>query len=111
MYPMQTPEYAESASVFNITERNFLYDPLLNDTFHWHDYFEMEFFCEGEGTHMLNGKPHAINRGSIYLLTPSDFHTLYRKAEDVKNAKRCLLDALFYYPQNSAATARLKALG
>ena len=37
--------------------------------------------------------------------------TLYRKAEDVKNAKRCLLDALFYYPQNSAATARLKALG
>ena len=36
--------------------------------------------------------------------------TLYYKAEDLENARRCLQDALFYYPQNALATARLQAL-
>jgi hypothetical protein len=36
--------------------------------------------------------------------------TLFYKAEDVENAKRCLENALFYYPQNSIALARMKAI-
>ncbi len=36
--------------------------------------------------------------------------TLYYKAEDEANAKRYLQNALFYYPQNTLATARLEAL-
>ncbi len=36
--------------------------------------------------------------------------TLFYKAENVKEAKRCLHDALFYYPGNHVALARLKAL-
>lgn len=36
--------------------------------------------------------------------------TLFFKAENIKDAKRCLQNALFYYPGNALATARLKAL-
>lgn len=36
--------------------------------------------------------------------------TLFYKAENTKEAKRCLRDALFYYPGNELALARLKAL-
>lgn len=37
--------------------------------------------------------------------------TLFYKAENTKEAIRCLQDALFYYPGNELALARLKALG
>ncbi len=37
--------------------------------------------------------------------------TLFYKAENTKDAVRCLQDALFYYPGNELALARLKALG
>lgn len=79
MYPNNDPKYSENAAYFNIEERNYRYNPLLANSFHWHDYFEMEFFCEGEGVHILNGEPMPIRRGSIYLLMPADFHTLYRE--------------------------------
>ena len=36
--------------------------------------------------------------------------TLYYKAEDIQKARQCLENALFYYPQNALATARLEAL-
>lgn len=81
LYQTQERIYTENATYFNIEERNYKYDPLLINAFHWHDYFEMEFFCEGEGTHILNGETLPIRRGSIHLLTPADFHTLYRKDE------------------------------
>jgi len=37
--------------------------------------------------------------------------TLFYKAENTKEAVRCLQDALFYYPGNELALKRLKALG
>lgn len=41
---------------------------------HGHNYFEIEFILGGEGTHFLNGKPHPVGRGALFLMTPSDFH-------------------------------------
>lgn len=81
LYPTKAPKHSENAAYFNIEERNFQYNPLLVNAFHWHDYFEMEFFCDGEATHILNGESFAVKRGSIYLLMPSDFHTLYSENE------------------------------
>ncbi len=81
LYQTEDRKYTENATYFKIQERNYKYDPLLVNAFHWHDYFEMEFFCEGEGVHILNGESLDVRRGSIHLLTPSDFHTLYRKDE------------------------------
>lgn len=43
---------------------------------HFHEFFEIEFILEGEGEHMLNGERTVARRGSIYLMTPADFHML-----------------------------------
>lgn len=43
---------------------------------HWHTYFEIEYICEGEGVHNLNGKETKISSGALYIITPTDFHAL-----------------------------------
>ncbi|NBD25846.1 AraC family transcriptional regulator [Paenibacillus glycinis] len=43
---------------------------------HWHEFFEMGFVLSGSGTHVLNGVPERLCRGSAFLLTPADFHSL-----------------------------------
>jgi len=40
----------------------------------YHDFFEMEFFLEGDGMHYLNAIPYQIKPGYIYLLPPGDCH-------------------------------------
>lgn len=43
---------------------------------HWHEFFEMAFVVAGEGVHLLNGTAYPLTRGSLFLLTPADFHAL-----------------------------------
>ena len=43
---------------------------------HWHEFFEMAFVVAGEGVHLLNGTAYPLARGSLFLLTPADFHAL-----------------------------------
>jgi len=43
---------------------------------HWHDYCEVEFICSGHGEHILNNKVQMIGPGSVFLLTPIDFHRI-----------------------------------
>ncbi len=87
MFPTKDPTYSEDAAYFNIKRRSYVEDPRFTSSFHWHDYFEMEFFCEGDGVHILNGKELEVRKGTIYLVTPADFHTLYPhqgKAESMR---------------------------
>ena len=81
LYQTQEQRYSDNAAYFNIEKRNYKSAPLKVDSYHWHDCFEMEFFCEGEGVHILNGEAIAVKKGTIHLLTPADFHTLYKKEE------------------------------
>lgn len=81
LFLYQAKDNLPNAAYFNVSERCYDDDPLMIGAFHWHDYFEMEFFFEGEGIHVFNGKTMDVSRGTVYLLTPSDFHTLYRKKE------------------------------
>lgn len=50
---------------------------------HSHDYFEIEILLSGSGTMKLNDTQYPLSEGSIYLLTPADFHelTFYTTAE------------------------------
>lgn len=48
---------------------------LLEEGFHWHDYFEIELIIEGKSEHLLNNKSYHISRGDLCLLTYFDFHT------------------------------------
>lgn len=50
---------------------------VLTDCYlHWHNYFELEIITAGSGTHILNGVRYPITKGSVYLLTPTDFHSI-----------------------------------
>lgn len=41
---------------------------------HWHDFYEITLVIGGNGTSIVNGQAQRIARGTMILLTPSDFH-------------------------------------
>ena len=43
---------------------------------HWHEFYEVSFVLSGAGVHLLNGVAHPLRPGSVYLLTPADFHAI-----------------------------------
>ncbi|MBQ8509373.1 MAG: helix-turn-helix transcriptional regulator [Clostridia bacterium] len=45
-----------------------------SDIYCYHDFYEMELFLSGEGTHFLNGTPYLVKPGYLYLLYPGDYH-------------------------------------
>ena len=69
---------------FDISKRNSHLCTLL----HWHDHYEMEIVLDGNGTYSVNGEQYPLKRGSVYFVTPVDFHqvrgnlTLYNIAFD-----------------------------
>lgn len=48
---------------------------------HWHDFYEVGFVLAGRGTHAVNGEAAALLRGSLFFLTPTDFHTIMPQAD------------------------------
>jgi len=48
----------------------------VTETFplHWHDFFEIEIILGGKGEHKLNGNTYSLEKGDMYLLTPTDYH-------------------------------------
>lgn len=43
---------------------------------HTHNYFEIEFVLSGKAVHTINGYTYTIEKGDIYMLSPSDFHSI-----------------------------------
>ncbi|WP_028636297.1 helix-turn-helix transcriptional regulator [Nocardioides sp. URHA0032] len=43
---------------------------------HWHDYYELSMVVSGEAEHVVNGVPRPIGPGSVFLLSPADFHAI-----------------------------------
>lgn len=70
---------------------------------HFHEFFELEIILEGSGIQMLNGDEYKLKRGSVYLLTPADFHSVTSDSEmklvnimfDESLFSKSLLSALF----------------
>jgi AraC-like DNA-binding protein len=60
---------------------------VMYDTFpehiqlHWHEFYEIHFIDEGEGIHILNGNTYPLRKGSLFLLTPVDFHEILPKQD------------------------------
>lgn len=48
---------------------------------HWHEFYEMSFVIDGEGIHVMNGTAYPLQKGSLFLLTPSDFHEIIPDTE------------------------------
>jgi AraC-like DNA-binding protein/mannose-6-phosphate isomerase-like protein (cupin superfamily) len=41
---------------------------------HWHEFYELEFIMKGQGCHVVNGMKQPMSAGSLFFLTPADFH-------------------------------------
>jgi hypothetical protein len=48
---------------------------------HWHDFYELAYVIAGSARHVLNGSDRLIGPGSVFLLTPTDFHELHATSE------------------------------
>lgn len=48
----------------------------LEHPLHWHSYIEMELCVGGTAVHDLNGTEYNIESGDVYILRPSDFHSV-----------------------------------
>ncbi|KRF06527.1 hypothetical protein ASG89_18895 [Paenibacillus sp. Soil766] len=44
---------------------------------HWHEFYELCFVLRGRGMNIVNGTEHELRKGSLFLLTPADFHEIY----------------------------------
>ncbi len=43
---------------------------------HTHNYFEIEFILSGKAIHTVNGYTYTLKKGDVYMLSPSDFHSV-----------------------------------
>jgi AraC-like DNA-binding protein/mannose-6-phosphate isomerase-like protein (cupin superfamily) len=43
---------------------------------HWHDYYELGYVLDGRATHVVNGVAQRAEPGSVFLLSPADFHAI-----------------------------------
>lgn len=67
--------------------------PKLLESLHWHDYLELEIIISGECSHIFNGEKYPISRGSAYLLTFTDYHTLHSLKEETVQTYNFNFDA------------------
>lgn len=58
---------------------------LHNYDLHWHDCFEIELILSGTATQVLNGKKYEMSPGVIYMLNPTDFHSVVSDGAQVYN--------------------------
>lgn len=58
---------------------------LKNYDLHWHDCFEIELLLRGSAVQVLNGQRYEMQPGDIYLLNPTDFHSIETEGAVVYN--------------------------
>lgn len=63
-------EFIGATEPFSCEYRKYIYDFDL----HWHDFCEIEVVTSGKGTQTLNGCTYDVSRGTVYMLSPLDFH-------------------------------------
>ncbi|WP_341415405.1 AraC family ligand binding domain-containing protein [Paenibacillus filicis] len=71
-YRYMIDEFLTPSFHFSISE----YEVSRFHDLHGHEFFEMEIVLSGKGTQILNGESSQLVQGSVYLLTPVDFHTI-----------------------------------
>lgn len=49
---------------------------------HWHEFYELCFIWKGKGTNIVNGTSYPLQEGSLFLLTPADFHEVFPNQDD-----------------------------
>ena len=75
-------EALQDSRNFTIRKKLWKLTEECSNMLHWHDFYEIEFITGGKGTHFCNGEKYELHRGCVYLLGPSDFHSV---SEDPEN--------------------------
>lgn len=76
---------------------------------HWHEFYEIEYVCGGDGICRINNSQFTMNCGKLFFLTPVDFHKVQTDGVDVINimfsADMATPDYLTPFTAQSAAKA------
>ena len=68
---------------------------------HWHSFYEMEYIYDGEGIININGNDFEFSSGTVYFVTPNDFHShTFKRDTIIKTVP--FFD--FYFEKNSTAS-------
>lgn len=70
----------------------------LNESMHWHDYYELELILDGSATHIFNTDVYPLKKGASYLSLVTDLHTIHFKPEE--NIELCTICFDDYYLSN-----------
>jgi len=70
---------------------------------HWHEFYELCYILKGKGVNVINGLPVSLQEGSLFLLTPADFHEIY----SVGDAAMALYNIVF---SEELLTSELRSL-
>ena len=46
-------------------------------TIHWHEFYEIELILSGGGVYHIDGIDYPIERGALYVMSPSSFHRIH----------------------------------
>jgi AraC-like DNA-binding protein len=59
---------------------------------HWHDFYELGYVLDGTAQHVVNGLTHRLRPGSVFLLTPADFHEIQATSLDPLSCYNVVID-------------------
>lgn len=71
-------------SIISASKKRFVGDV----DYHGHDFFELEFIVDGNGSYEIDGREYKIQKNSVFLMNPSNVHR-------VKNADAVLINVMF----------------
>jgi AraC-like DNA-binding protein len=72
----QLERYTADQLLVQATQTTILHQQLDRTGVHWHDYYELVYVLDGAAEHVVNGVHHQLAAGSMFLLTPADFHEI-----------------------------------
>lgn len=52
---------------------------------HWHEFFEIEYFLSGNGSYCIDGHCYAIQPGTLFFMSPVNFHKVQAEHAQVFN--------------------------
>lgn len=67
---LSAEDWVDKKRMVTVSERTLQSGTVL----HMHDYFELELITGGQGSQLLNGNTYDLRKGTVYLLSPIDFH-------------------------------------
>lgn len=70
---------------------------------HWHDFFEIEFFLSGTGIYKVDGVEYNIKKGSLFFMSPINFHELDQVEGEIIN--------IMFFPKVCNQTALYSVTG